>query len=145
MRYFALVIALLLFALPTLASAAPGGVKGSPADKGQGQSQGNGDPGAPAPPALPPPPAPPPDDPPLTPAQIADEQDNALDAVQSGRALPLSEISKGALARWGGRLIDVRLISAKGRLIYQLTLVSDGGTIARVLVDAKTATPLGAR
>jgi len=65
MRYFALVIALLLFALPTLASAAPGGVKGSPADKGQGQSQGNGDPGAPAPPALPPPPAPPPDDPPL--------------------------------------------------------------------------------
>jgi hypothetical protein len=144
MRYFALIFVVLVFAFPTIAQAAPGGGKGPPADKGPDKSDKGSSPPPPGPPAPPAGAPTPPADPPLTPAQISDDQDSALSAVQSGQALPLSEITRRAVAQWGGRLIDAKLMRRGTGLVYQLTLVSDRGAISRVFVDAKTAAPMGA-
>ena len=70
------------------------------------------------------------------------EQDLALDAVRSGKALPLSTIVKQAVAHWGGRVIDARLLHTGSGLVYRLTIVSDSGASQHVYVDAKTADPV---
>lgn len=73
---------------------------------------------------------------------VAPDQNQALDAVGSG-ALPLSEIADRAVARWGGRVIDAKLIKRGDALLYRLTLLSDGGVSRRVLYDARTGASLG--
>jgi len=139
MRLSPLVLAVLICASPTFADAAPGGIKGPPAagpGQGPGSNNGNGPAGKDAGPPGPAPGGP------LTPAQITDDQDSALSAVESGEALPLSEISRLAVAVWGGRLIDAKLVHIGRTLAYRLTLADGSGKISHVLVDAKTGAPL---
>ena len=75
-------------------------------------------------------------------APATTDQDLALKAVKSGQAMPLSDVVKQAVARWGGRVIDARLVDTGSRLVYRLTLISDTGLSQRVFVDAKTAVPV---
>lgn len=75
---------------------------------------------------------------------IAPDQNQAIDAVGSG-ALPLSDISDRAVAQWGGRVIDAKLLRRNGVLVYRLTMLTDQGVSRRVLYDARTGAPLGGR
>lgn len=78
----------------------------------------------------------------VPPAPATTDQDLALKAVRSGQAMPLSDVVKQAVARWGGRVIDARLVDTGSRLVYRLTLISDTGLSQRIFVDAKTAVPV---
>jgi len=78
----------------------------------------------------------------VPPAPATTDQDLALKAVKSGQAMPLSDVVKQAVARWGGRVIDARLVDTGSRLVYRLTLISDTGLSQRIFVDAKTAVPV---
>lgn len=74
---------------------------------------------------------------------IGADQNVARDAVTSGDALPLSEITRSIEARFRARVIDARLLRARGRLVYQLTTVADDGVTQKLYVDARTGMPLG--
>jgi hypothetical protein len=74
---------------------------------------------------------------------IGADQNVARDAVASGNALPLSEISRRIEAALQARVIDARLLRARGRLVYQLTTVADDGVTQKLYVDARTGLPLG--
>jgi hypothetical protein len=73
---------------------------------------------------------------------ILDDQNAALAAVQSGAALPLSQIIALATRRWGGHVIDAALVLAQGTLLYQLTMISDQGVSRRVFCDARSGQPV---
>jgi hypothetical protein len=67
------------------------------------------------------------------------EQDEALDAVTRGRALPLEVL----LARIGttidGNIIDARLIRVKGILVYEIKMLSpDSQTVSRRYYNARS-------
>lgn len=73
---------------------------------------------------------------------LGTDQNQALDALGSG-ALSLSEIADRAVAQWGGRVIDAKLMKRGNNLIYRLTVLSDAGVSRRVLYDARTGASLG--
>jgi uncharacterized membrane protein YkoI len=73
------------------------------------------------------------------------DQNGALDAVKSGQALPLSEIIALAQRAWGGRVIDAKLVQARGNLLYRLTMLDDGGVSRRVYYQARTGQAVGGR
>jgi len=73
---------------------------------------------------------------------LGTDQNQALDAIGSG-ALPLSEIADRAVAQWGGRVIDAKLVRRGTALVYRLTLLSDAGISRRVFYDARTGASLG--
>lgn len=72
---------------------------------------------------------------------IGPDQNQALDAVDNG-AMPLSDIAARAVAQWGGRVIDAKLLRRNGALLYRLTILNDQGVTRRVLYDAKSGAPL---
>ncbi len=84
------------------------------------------------------PPAPPPIEAPDPPAPPAADQNDALDAVRNGGALPLDVIVGAAQQRWGGRVIEAKLLRSKSALVYQLTMLSDDGVSRRVYYDARS-------
>ncbi len=64
--------------------------------------------------------------------------------MRDGRALPLGAFIARIERQYGGRLIDARLRERRGRLVYELKLISDkGGRVFTVSVDAKTGRPRG--
>jgi hypothetical protein len=65
------------------------------------------------------------------------DQDDALQAVRSGAAEPLSAIVRGLGFSSHERLLNARLVHLHGRLLYDLTLATDG-LVQHVLVDAKS-------
>lgn len=71
------------------------------------------------------------------------EQDRVRDLVESGEILALDEVVDSATARFPGRLIEVELEHERGRLVYELDLLTDEGEYIEVLVDAKTGEVLG--
>ena len=73
------------------------------------------------------------------------DQNIALDAVNSGAALPLDQIEPAAVHDWGGRVIDAKLLRVRGTLVYQLTVISDSGVSRRVYYDAHTGASIGGR
>jgi len=73
-----------------------------------------------------------------------DDHERARDAVRDGRALPLGAFIARIERQYGGRLIDARLRERRGKLVYELKLISDrGGRVFTVSVDAKTGRPRG--
>jgi hypothetical protein len=77
-------------------------------------------------------------------ADDGDDHERARDAVRDGRALPLGAFIAKIERQYGGRLIDARLRERRGRLVYELKLMSDeGGRVFTVSVDAKTGRPRG--
>jgi len=162
MKRRAVLIVGLLALLASPAAADP------PAGKGPGTAQGNG-PGGNGPPGqagsnppgpagtgpagrTPPTPPSPPDAPdpdsvfsPEGEVTIGSDQNIALDAVKAGLALPLIEIERRAIARWGGRILDARPYRVGNALLYRLTLISNQGVSRRVLVDARNGNPVGSK
>jgi hypothetical protein len=66
------------------------------------------------------------------------EQDRALSAVSSGRAMPLEAALKRLRTKYDGRLIDVALRKESGRLVYRFKVKSDSGFVRKVVMDAAT-------
>lgn len=149
MRVRALTLAALCVAVSTAGWAAPpdgGGPHGKGPD-GQGPPGHAGDPPPPAPPPPPDPPAAP-GQTPLSPegqVTIGADQNVARDAVDAGRALPLADISARITAALGVRVIDARLISTRGMLVYRLVVLTDAGVSSRIYVDARTGNQIPAR
>ena len=108
---------------------APGG----PADPGNGNGPGNGA-GSIKPPAGP-----------LPGGPDSTDQNNALEAVKSGQALPLGSIVPLAETKWGGRVIDAELVRVQGTLLYRLTMLDDNGVSRRVYYQARTGRPVATR
>jgi len=71
-----------------------------------------------------------------------DDQDRARRALEAGEILPLSEILAVAEAARPGRVIEVELERDDGRWIYELGLVTPGGRLYEMEIDAATATLL---
>src|SRR6185312_16359901 len=147
MKPLAILLALLLVATPDLALAANGNGNGNgQGNTGHGQGQNNGDgptgggaqsggsDGSDSSSAI------------LSPegeVTIGADQNIALDALKAGLALPLIEIERRAVARWGGRVLDARPYLVGNALLYRLTLISSQGVARRVLVDARNGNPIG--
>jgi hypothetical protein len=66
------------------------------------------------------------------------EQDRALSAVSSGRAMPLEQALKKLRDKHSGRVIDVALRKEGERYVYRFKVKSDAGIVRKVVMDAAT-------
>jgi hypothetical protein len=75
-----------------------------------------------------------------------DEDDNdykrARKARKNGNAKPLGEVIALVKSRYPGEVVSVRLSKGQ-RLVYRVKLVSSGGRLLRITVDASTARIIG--
>ncbi|MEW5964087.1 MAG: PepSY domain-containing protein [Pseudomonadota bacterium] len=68
-----------------------------------------------------------------------DDHERARRAVVEGKARPLSEILAALAPSLDGEVIEVELESKSGRLVYELKVLSVGGRVREIYVDAATA------
>jgi hypothetical protein len=71
------------------------------------------------------------------------DHDRARHAVEQGRALPLATFVAKIERQYRGHVIDAALNERRGRLVYELKMLSDGGRVFVVDVDAATGRPQG--
>jgi len=71
-------------------------------------------------------------------AERENDQNRALEAVQRGEALPLSEVLARVQPQIGGEIIGVSFDRRDERWVYQFRVVAVDGEIRRLLVDAKS-------
>jgi uncharacterized membrane protein YkoI len=69
-----------------------------------------------------------------------DDHNKASRAVQQGQARPLAELLNLVRAKLGGEVIGIKLKSKNGRQVYKLKVVTPGGLLREVSVDAITGT-----
>lgn len=79
---------------------------------------------------------------PATPAssgqqQRANEQDQALQAVEDARAMPLEQLADRVRAEHPGDIIDARLVTAGNFLLYEIK-VFEGGRVATLYYYARS-------
>lgn len=79
------------------------------------------------------------------PAQGVAEEDRALEAVRTGRAVPLDRVLSKAQSATGGDLIDTRLLTVEGFLLYELRMLLPDGTVDRLYYYASTGNPVTTR
>lgn len=79
------------------------------------------------------------------PGQNNSTQDRALEAVQAGRAVPLDRVLSQAQSTTGGDLIDTRLTTVEGFLLYELRMLLPDGTVDRLYYYASTGNPVTTR
>lgn len=65
------------------------------------------------------------------------EQDEALNARQSGNAMPTSDLIALLKKKLGGEVIDIRMVS-EGQAAYDVKMINAAGRIGTVRVAAKT-------
>ena len=65
----------------------------------------------------------------------------ALKAVQDRRALPLDNVLASATKSYRGKVIDVELVRAQQKLLYQVKML-DRGTVSLVYFDAASGKPV---
>jgi uncharacterized membrane protein YkoI len=69
---------------------------------------------------------------------IDDDHDEARRAVEQGRARPLAEILDRIGPRLGGNVIGVELEREHGRYVYEFKVLTSGGKLREIYVDAMT-------
>lgn len=62
----------------------------------------------------------------------------ARKAVASGEAVRLGRVAR----RVGGDIVDAQLCEQGGRLVYRLAVLTEGGAVQTIVVDARTGQPL---
>ena len=70
-----------------------------------------------------------------------DDYDRALGAVSRGEALPLSEVMTRAQQQLRGEVVGTAFNREHGRWIYEFKVVSPGGKMRRVYIDAASGKP----
>lgn len=79
-------------------------------------------------------------------AAAADDHDEALRALQSGKIVALSEILKQVEQQFTGQIVKIELIKDKTpeeNFIYKVTLLTSAGDLIEVFFDARDGTPIG--
>jgi uncharacterized membrane protein YkoI len=71
-----------------------------------------------------------------------DDHDRARRALEAGEIMPLSAILAAAEAARSGRVIELELERDDGRWVYELELVTPGGRLYEMEIDAATGTVL---
>ena len=66
----------------------------------------------------------------------------ALEAVQSGRAVPLQTILPDLQSRTGGQMIDARLVSVQGFLLYAIKVLTPEGRVEVKYYYAQSGLPV---
>jgi hypothetical protein len=72
-------------------------------------------------------------------------QDAALEAVRAARALPLDEIIARANLFYGVQVIDARLITLRGFLLYELKVLEPTGDVVELYFYARSGEPVRAQ
>ncbi|WP_347266634.1 PepSY domain-containing protein [Paracoccus sp. (in: a-proteobacteria)] len=67
----------------------------------------------------------------------------AREAVARGEILPLAEVLSRLQASHPGQVTEVELARERGRLVYEVGLVTPGGRLIEVATDAATGRVLG--
>jgi len=68
----------------------------------------------------------------------------AIRAVRENRALPLDRVLALAGGAIQGQVIDVRLITWQGRLVYEVKVLTAGGMVTSLYFEASTGAQLAA-
>lgn len=75
----------------------------------------------------------------------ADDHDRARAALEAGEIAPLADVLAAAERDFRGRMVEAELEDEDDMWIYELTLLTPGGTILRLDYDAKDATLIHAK
>jgi uncharacterized membrane protein YkoI len=70
------------------------------------------------------------------------EHDQIRGALQRGEVLPLSKILAIAAARVPGDVIEVELEDEERTLVYEIKVLTEGGRVREIKIDARTGTVL---
>jgi uncharacterized membrane protein YkoI len=70
------------------------------------------------------------------------EHDQIRGALQRGEVLPLSKILAIAAARVPGDVIEVELEHEERTLVYEIKVLSEGGRVREIKIDARTGAVL---
>lgn len=73
---------------------------------------------------------------------IQSDQDSALTAVRQRRALPLEQIAEAVGTEHDGRIIDARLMTVHGFLLYELKVLKPTGTVSQLYYYASSGLPV---
>ena len=66
------------------------------------------------------------------------DQDDARDAMRKGKIMPLTAILEIAAKREPGMVIEVDLKTRRGRLIYEIEVLTDNGRRRELRLDARS-------
>ncbi len=69
------------------------------------------------------------------------DEDQALDAVQSGRAMPLDQIVGVVRQTTQGEIIDATLVTRNGKLFYEIKVLEESGQVTVLSYDALSGAP----
>lgn len=72
------------------------------------------------------------------------DQDEARDAVRKGKIMPLTAILEIVVKREPGTVMEVELETKRGKLIYRLEVLTDGGRRREIRLDARNGDVLWA-
>ncbi len=70
------------------------------------------------------------------------DHDEALRAVEARQALPIARIMEIALQAVPGEIVEIELDRDDGRLIYEVEVLTGGGRVRKVDIDARTGAVL---
>jgi hypothetical protein len=71
------------------------------------------------------------------------DQDAALDAVESGEAVPLENILSEVERNSGGEVLDAHQMLVRGFLLYEIKVLEPGGRVKDLYYYAKSGRPVG--
>ncbi|NMG43668.1 hypothetical protein GPA22_07975 [Aromatoleum toluvorans] len=74
-----------------------------------------------------------------------DDHDRARAALERGEVLPLRTILDKVGRDYPGKVVEVELERERGRWIYEIRLLRDGGALVRLDVDARDGTVIGVK
>jgi len=78
-------------------------------------------------------------------AQAGDDHERARRALQAGQVLPLKTILDKANAQFPGDLIEAELEEERGRMVYELKLISPEGNVVKLHYDARDGSLISAK
>ena len=67
-----------------------------------------------------------------------DQHDAVREAVKRGEVLPLPQVLDIAEQRLPGEVLEVELEHEKGRLIYEIKVLTGSGQIRKIKIDARS-------
>ncbi len=73
---------------------------------------------------------------------VLSDQDSALDAVRTHRALPFERIAEAVQQESAGRIIDARLVELRGFLLYEVKVIEASGMVTNLYYYAKSGLPV---
>lgn len=79
------------------------------------------------------------------PSRADDDHDRARAAVQAGEVVPLSDVLAQAEGDFIGDMVEAELEHHRGRWVYELKLITPGGTLLELVYDAASKDLLRAR